>query len=166
MAEIIAIVYPDEHRAREVIESLKELQDKDAATFGSGRAVVKDADGKLKIESAGFRAAHGGRWWHKFFGAIVVPGFTQYEQIAPTPATFDEDTANYSLDKGFVEDLTREMQPGSSAVFLVVLQGDPVAIHKRLAEYGGSLLYTNLDDTTAQELQAELDKDQSGVNVP
>jgi len=162
MAEIIAIVYPDEHRAAEVIESLKELQAQNAATFGSGRAVVKDADGRLHIESAGFRAADGNRWWHKFFGAIVVPGFTQYEQVAPTTAAFDEDTANYSLDEGFVKETEREMQPGSSAVFLVALQGDAVALHKRLAEYGGSLLYTNLDDTTAQELQAELDKDTGG----
>ena len=77
MAEIIAIVYPDEGRAREVIDSLKALQAENAATFGSGRVVVKDADGKLNIESAGFRAADGNRWWHKFFGSIVVPGFTQ-----------------------------------------------------------------------------------------
>ena len=40
MAEIIAIVYPDEGRAREVIDSLKALQAENAATFGSGRVVV------------------------------------------------------------------------------------------------------------------------------
>ncbi|MFN8499577.1 MAG: DUF1269 domain-containing protein [Anaerolineae bacterium] len=165
MADVIAIVYPDEKRAAEVVESLKELQADHGATFGSGRAVVKDANGKVTLHSAGFRSAQKGRWWQKFIGGVVTPGFTEYQGWAPENATFDEETADYSLSESFVKDLAKEMQPGSSAVFIVVLQGNTAALHKRLAEYGGTLLYSNLGDAAAQELEAELEEEEGGAKA-
>ncbi|MFN8481792.1 MAG: DUF1269 domain-containing protein [Anaerolineae bacterium] len=164
MADVIAIVYPDEKRAGEVIESMQALQADHGATFGSGRAVVKDAQGKVTLQSAGFRAASKGRWWHKFIGGVVTPGFTEYQGWAPENATFDEETADYSLSESFIKDLAKEMQPGSSAVFLVVLQGNTAALHKRLADFGGTLLYSNLGDAAAAELEAELEEEEHGAS--
>ncbi|MFN8470824.1 MAG: DUF1269 domain-containing protein [Anaerolineae bacterium] len=165
MADVIAIVYPDEKRAGEVVESMRELQAAHGATFGSGRAVVKDASGKVTLQSAGFRTADKGRWWQKFIGGVVTPGFSEYQGWAPETAAFDQETADYSLDENFVKNLAKEMQPGSSAVFLVVLQGNTAALHKRLAEFGGTLLYSNLNDEAAQELEAELEEEEGGAHA-
>mgnify|MGYP000930297160 CR=1 FL=1 len=100
----------------------------------------------------------------KFIGGVVTPGFTEYQGWAPENATFDEETADYSLSESFVKDLAKEMQPGSSAVFIVVLQGNTAALHKRLAEYGGTLLYSNLGDAAAAELEAELEEEEHGAS--
>jgi len=64
--------------------------------------------------------------------------------------------AKSGIDKGF-QDQEREMiQPGTSALFLVVEKVTPDKAIDALSEYGGTVLKSSLSKKAEEELQREL----------
>lgn len=58
------------------------------------------------------------------------------------------------VDQQFVDDVKESLKPNSSALFLVVVQGDMDALRAALAPYGGQVLQTTLDQGLADQLRS------------
>lgn len=59
MSHLVAIAYPDERRAAEVMTAVKRLHDDGAIDLDDAVAVSKDGEGRVKLEGATSRTAAG-----------------------------------------------------------------------------------------------------------
>jgi uncharacterized membrane protein len=66
MTDLVAITYPDEHRAAEVVATLRRLQHEYLLDLEDSCVATKDAQGKIKLYQAGNLTADGvasGAFW-------------------------------------------------------------------------------------------------------
>jgi uncharacterized membrane protein len=52
MSDLVAIAYPDQRRAAEVLDAMKRLQEGGTLDLHDAVAVTKDAEGRIKVEGA------------------------------------------------------------------------------------------------------------------
>jgi uncharacterized membrane protein len=62
------------------------------------------------------------------------------------------------IEDKFIRDLSEQMRPNSSAIFLLVRSVSPEHVIPQIAVYGGKVLETSLDPELAAQLQAVLDQ--------
>ncbi len=65
-----------------------------------------------------------------------------------------------SIDKGFQDQVREMMQPGTSALFMIVEQMTTDKALDGLSKFGGSVLKTSLSEADQAELQEALHGDQ------
>jgi hypothetical protein len=79
--------------------------------------------------------------------ALGVPGAV----IGADDAATWKDT--YGISEDFVQQVSGMLQPGQSAVFVLVEAGDPEKVAERFRGYGGTVLRTTLSREKAEKLQ-------------
>ena len=57
------------------------------------------------------------------------------------------------IDKGFVEDVSEQLSPGSSAIFIIVQEDTPDNALETMKQYNGKLYYTSLPKETKAQLR-------------
>ncbi len=60
------------------------------------------------------------------------------------------------IDKAFQQEVRDYLEPGSSALFMVIEQATPDKAIAALEEYGGTVIKTSLSDEDTKQLQAAL----------
>ena len=160
MANLVAIVYPDETTAAKAMETLKQLQKEYLISLEDACFVIKDTQGKVHlhqlVSTAGSGAA-GGAFWGLLIGILFfvpVIGLAIGLGLGALMGKF----ADFGIDDKFIKELTAEMKPGNSALFIMFRQATADKVVPELAQYGGTILRTTLSNETEAKLQAELAK--------
>ena len=96
-----------------------------------------------------------GGFWGLLLGTLFVLPLAGWAVGAGVGARL-----GYLKDKGFGEDFQRQVrehvQPGTSALFLVIEQVDPDKALAALKQHGGTVIKTTLSDADAKKLQEAL----------
>lgn len=61
--------------------------------------------------------------------------------------------SNYGVDEDFAKQLAATMQPNSSAIFMLVRRATPDKAVPELAEFGGTIMQTNLPKEIEEKLR-------------
>ena len=158
MAELIAIGYPDETTAIQAEEEAQRL----AAGFGiqpdAIAAIVRNKDGKFKVTTnhhvVGDGASYGMLWGLLFGVLFFVPVFGM--AVGAGLGALMGKLEKSGIDKEFQKQVRSLLQPGTSALFLVVDKATPDKAVEALSKYGGAVLKSSLSREAEQELQDEL----------
>src|SRR5207249_5693150 len=150
--------YPDESTAAAAGDEAERLA-KDLIIEPDAIAViVRDQDGKFRVTTNHHAVAGGASWgmfWGLLFGMLFFVPFLGMAVGAGLGALMGKTTKS-AIDKDF-EDRVREMlQPGTSALFLVVEQVTPDKAVEALGRYGGTVLKSSLTREAEEQLQEEL----------
>jgi uncharacterized membrane protein len=165
MADLVAITYPDEHRAAEVVATLRRLQHEYLLDLEDSCVVTKDAQGKIKLHQAVNLTATGaasGAFWGSligllfFFplGGLAVAGGLA---IGAASGALSGALSDYGIDDTFIRSLSEQMPPGSSAIFMLVRKATTDKVAPELAKFGGKILYTSVSKEAKAQFQAMLD---------
>jgi uncharacterized membrane protein len=158
MSTLVAVVYPDEGTAAQVLDEMKKLQSEYLLDLDSAVYATKDPDGKVKVHGVerltGPEAAWGA-FWGMLFGLLFFVPFLGAAVGAGLGALFGHFT-KIGLDENFVKQLSDKMKPGSSAVFVLVRKATPDKVVPELSKFGGEVLQTNLPADAEQKLQEAL----------
>ncbi len=159
MKHLIAVAYPDEGRAAEVLATLQRLQRDDLIDLEHAVYVTKGRDGRVQlhqsISNAGAGAVSGG-----LLGLLV--GLLLFVPLAGVAAgaaagALGGKIADLGLEHAFIRRLSEQLQPGSSALFVLVRQAIPEEVLPAVSRYGGTVLDTPWPDEAEARLQAALD---------
>lgn len=154
---LVAIVYPDEFRAAEVLASLRRLQSEYLIDLADAVYVTREKkDGKIKLHQSVNLTAAGavsGAFWGTLVGMLFMMPFAGMAVGAATGALSGKLT-DYGIDDNFIKSLSEKVQPGSSAIFMLIRSVTMDKVEPELAKFGGDVLYTNL----SHDAQAELEK--------
>jgi len=63
---------------------------------------------------------------------------------------------DYGIDDRFIKDLSNQLKPGTSALFLYVMSATPDKVTERLQSYHPTLLHTSLSRDAEERLRAAI----------
>src|SRR3954449_10688153 len=122
MSDLIAIGYDDETTALEAEKEAQHLAEELIIQPDAIAAIVRGKDGKFKVTTNHHAVSGGavwGMWWGMLFGLlffIPIFGMAVGAGFGPLFGTLEKT----GVDKAFQEQVRDMLQPGTSALFLVV----------------------------------------------
>lgn len=158
MADLIAIGYPDETTAGQAEEEAQRLAADLIIQPDAIAAIVRTKDGKFRVTTnhhvVGAGASYGMLWGLLFGVLFFVPVFGM--AIGAGLGALMGKLEKSGIDKEFQKQVRDLLQPGTSALFLVVEKVTPDKAVDALSKYGGTVLKSSLTREAEQELQEEL----------
>jgi uncharacterized membrane protein len=160
MATLVAIGYPDQGTAEQARETVGRLEADLVIQADQVAAISRDAEGKYHVHTSHGGASAGvGAWWGGFwgflFGLLFFIPFAGLALGAGMGALFGH-LGEKGIDKAFQQQVRDYLQPGTSALFMVIEQVTPDKAIAALAQYGGTVIRTSLSEEDTRELQAAL----------
>jgi uncharacterized membrane protein len=158
MATLIAIGYPDEATAEQAAAQARRLA-QDLIIQPDAIAVIeRDAEGKYHTHTTQHAVGAGATWgmfWGMLFGLLFfVPVFGM--AIGAGMGAIMGKITKSSIDKAFQEQVRDMLQPGTSALFLMIEHATTDKALEAMSQYGGTVLKTSLSKEDEAELQQAL----------
>lgn len=154
MSVLIAILYPEEKVADEVLEAVEKLAHEGHIDIEDACAVVKDNQGKIHLHQENDLSLFGavaGLALGTFFGWFI------WLPYLGVPGAILGALAGRVSDRGindnYMKDLGKEMNPQTSALFVLLRSTSAEVALQQLAPYGGRIFHTSL--TKSEELDLE-----------
>jgi uncharacterized membrane protein len=167
MSDLIAIGYPDETTALKAEKTAQQLANELIIQPDAIAAIVRDQDGKFKVTTNHHLVGGGasyGMFWGLLFGLLFFVPFFGMAIGAGLGALMGK-LEKSGIDKQFQEQVRDMLQPGTSALFLVVEKVTPDKAVEALKKYGGTVLKSSLSKEAEEELQEELHGSKQPVAV-
>jgi uncharacterized membrane protein len=160
MATLVAIGYPDETTAEKARQTVQSLESELVIQADQVAAISRDKDGKYHVTTTHGGASTGGGavwggFWGMLFGLIFLVPFAGLAIGAGLGALFGH-LGESAIDKEFQEQVRDYVQPGTSALFLIIEQVTPDKATDALRQYGGTVIKTSLSDEDTKKLQDAL----------
>jgi uncharacterized membrane protein len=160
MATLVAIGYPDQGTAELARETVAKLEAELVIQADQVAAISRYPEGKYHVHtvhggaSAGGGAVWGG-FWGMLFGLLFFIPFAGLAIGAGMGALFGH-MGEKGIDKAFQQQVRDHLQPGTSALFMVIEQVTPDKATAALSQYGGTVIKTSLSDEDTKKLQEAL----------
>jgi uncharacterized membrane protein len=157
MNQLIVIAFDHFDDARAAMASLRALEREGRVRFEDTAIVERDPDGTAHVKNE----VSGTTETATVVGA-VIGGFVGF--LFPLAGIAIGAAAGAAvgaaLDRGvsseFVDEVKKTLQPGRSALFLVVKQADADATTAALRQFKGDIIQTNLDSEAEEALREAL----------
>jgi uncharacterized membrane protein len=146
-------------RAEQIRTKIAGLAERNSLILLDSAVVVRYRDGCVTLNGERFVPAINfrGRTLASFFAGLALgaPPLTG-AAVSALPGYTGSAAAEVGIDDGFIREVERLMQPGTSALFVLDREGDMPAILQGIRGLGGRVLKTNVDLNRAQLIQTTL----------
>jgi uncharacterized membrane protein len=158
MADLIAIGYPDQATADAAAAEAQRLARDLIIQPDAIAVIVRDEDGGYHVHTNHHAVGAGATWglfWGFLFGLLFfIPVFGM--AIGAGMGALMGKLAKTSIDRQFQDQVRDMLQPGTSALFLMLEKVTPDKAVEAMSKYGGTVLKTSLSKADEQELQEAL----------
>ncbi len=158
MPDLIAIGYDDTTTALSAMDEVHRLATDLVIQPDAVAAVVRSDDGKFRTITNQHEVGAGATWgmfWGFLFGILFfVPIFGM--ALGAAFGALGGKLAKDSIGKNFQEQVRAKMQPGTSALFMIVEQMTTDKALDGLSKFGGEVIKTSLSEQDEAEIQAHL----------
>jgi uncharacterized membrane protein len=158
MADLIAIGYPDEATAEAAADEARQLARDLIIEPDAIAVIVRDAKGDYHVHTHHHLVGRGATWgmfWGLLFGVLFfVPVFGL--AIGAGLGALMGKVTKSGIDAQFQDQVRGMLQPGTSALFLMVEKVTPDKAVEAMSKYGGTVLKTSLSKEGEKELQDAL----------
>ena len=161
MPNLMVITFEDPEQAHQVLDALREEEHHHQISLDDSAIVVKDKDGTVEVDNEVDRGIKIGVLGGGLLGLLIgflVGGPLVSLALGAIAGALGGDLANLGIDQRFINDVTKDLSPGSSALFLMVRDADPEATAAALEPYQGKIYYSYLPEETETQLRKILDK--------
>src|SRR5215475_974539 len=158
MSTLAVIGYNDIFKAEEVRLSLIKMQRDYLIDLEDAVVAVKDPAGKVKLHQAVNLTAAGamrGGFWGTLIGMIFLNPLLGLA-VGASAGAVSGALSDVGINDQFMKDLAATMQPGSSALFVLVRSATPDKVLEEIQGTGGTILQTSLSHDDEAKLQAAL----------
>jgi len=159
MSDLIVVGYNDEHQAEEVRLKLIKMQHEYLVDLEDAVVAVRDKEGKVKLHQIHNLTAAGaisGGFWGALIGLLFLSPILG-AAIGAGAGAIGGTLSDIGIDDNFMKELAGTLQPGSSALFVLVRKMTPDKVLPQLQGMGGRILRTSLSNEDEKKLQAALD---------
>lgn len=157
MSNIVVMTFDSVDEAAKVRQTLRDVQRGGHLNLDDAAVIAKDAAGKVQVHNE----VDTGVKWGALGGAILGPLLMFLFPLAGIAlgaaggalvgSAFDR-----GVDQKFVKDVKESLKPNSSALFVMVRDGDPTVALEALRPYKGTLYHTSLGPELEEELRRAL----------
>jgi uncharacterized membrane protein len=155
MSYLIVTTYNDPDKAEQVREAIRTQEHGGRISLDDSAVIVKDQEGKIHVTNQVDRGTKVGAAGGGFLGLLI--GSLLFPFAGLLIGAVGGAVVGHFMDKGvdqsFVKDVSNELTPGSSALFILVRDGDPGAVVSTLQYFQGKVYQTTLDSETEETLR-------------
>jgi uncharacterized membrane protein len=159
MSELIVIGYDNVFEAEEVRLKLLKMQRDYLIDLEDAVVAIKQPDGKVKLNQAIQLTALGavsGGFWGSLIGLLFLNPLLG-AAVGAGAGAISGALTDVGVNDDFMKELAATLQPGSSALFVLVRKITPDKALEELRGVGGKILQTSLSHDAEEKLQAALD---------
>lgn len=159
MSQLVAIAYDDEFKAEEVRLTLAKLQKEYLIELEDAAVVIKNDQGKVKLNQAVNLTAAGaasGSFWGLLIGTLFLCPIAGVA-VGAASGALSGAISDIGVDDDFMRELGESLPPGSSALFVLIRKATPDKVLEEIAPFGGKVLRTSLSKDDESQLQEVLD---------
>lgn len=163
MSDLIVISYKD-GAAYKALDMLENMQKMELIELADAAVAEKDAKGKVKIKQTlekqvtGASAVWGG-FWGLLIGLIFLAPLLGGLLGLLMGAIFGKAT-DVGIDNKFIKQVGASLQPGGSALFMLVVKATTDKVLPELASLGGEVYQTSLSNEDEAKLREALKDDE------
>jgi len=146
MSNLVVVSFKKEDEAQKALDEIEELQKEELIKVEDAATAIRQLDGKVKVKQASNLAgagALGGAFWGMLFGLLFFVPFLGMAVGAATGALFGK-AADYGINDDFIKRVSDSIQPGNSALFLLVSDAKIDKVVERLKPFNGEIIHTSL----------------------
>jgi uncharacterized membrane protein len=155
MSDLIVTIYDEPDRAMQVRESISRQERGGYISLDDSAVVVKDEQGKIHVRNQVDRGVKVGAVGGGLLGLLI--GGLLFPFAGLLIGAVGGAVVGHFMDKGvdqdFVRDVSQELKPGGSALFIIVRNQDPGQVIAVLQQYKGKVLQTTLDSQSEEALR-------------
>ena len=158
MADLIAIGYPDETTADAAADEARRLAQDLIIEPDAIAVIVRDKDGSYQVHTSHHPVGAGATWgmfWGFLFGLLFFIPVLGMAVGAGLGALMGKVTKT-GIDREFQDQVRGMLQPGTSALFLMLEKVTPDKATEAMSKYGGTVLKTSLSKEGEKDLQEAL----------
>ncbi|GGK41942.1 hypothetical protein GCM10010124_38460 [Pilimelia terevasa] len=158
MATLVAIGYTDEHTAALAAEEARRLAKDLIIEPDAIASIVRDREGKFHVTTSHHEVGEGSMWgmfWGFLFGMLFFVPFLGMAVGVGLGALMGKMSKGVT-DREFESRVQEMMEPGTSALFLVIERATPDKAVAQLSRFGGTVLTSSLSKEVEAELQQSL----------
>jgi uncharacterized membrane protein len=156
VSKLVAAIYPQEQRAVAVLASLQHEQIIAPLNLSDAVIVTRSKAGKVKLHRhVDQPGTVGYAFWQMLIGFLFFTpgvGLGGDSSTAMPWGTFSD----YGIDAKFVQELTAQLTPGCSALFVLIWHPSPDGAMAAVSKYGGTVVQTGLGEAADTRLRAAL----------
>ena len=158
MSSLVVISFDSPDEAEQVLKSLKGQTKYDNISFKDTALVSKDIDGKVHVKnevSHGTMTATGvGALLGLMLGGLLFP--VAGLLVGAGGGALIGRFMNLGVDGDFVKEVSESLQPGTSALFVLVHDANPAVVRAILQEHPGKVIQTTLSPEAEKSLKKAL----------
>lgn len=161
MSDLIAIAYKGDQTAFEALNELGQLQKQQLITLADAAVAVKDAKGRVKVKQTlenqvtGSSAIWGG-FWGLLIGLLFLAPIFWGIFGALLGGIFGRAT-DVGIDNKFIKEVGDSLDPGDSALFILVVEATSDKVLERMQKFGGDVIQTSLSHEDEEKLKKALE---------
>lgn len=155
MSELIVLGFKSENGAEEALKLVETLQKQELIAISDAATVVRMTDGKPKIKQAQNLVgvgALGGAFWGMLIGLIFWMPWLGLAIGAITGAISGK-FADIGIDDNFIKEVSTTVEPGQSALFMMVGRMTEDRVIAELQRLQPTVLRTNLSNEAETKLR-------------
>ena len=164
MSDLIAITYETEQAGRDAFNELSNLQKMKLLELEDAALAVKDQKGKVKVKQT-LENAHTGSAavWGGFWGLLIgllflAPIF--WGLMGALLGAIIGKTTDLGIDNKFIDQVGDSLDPGGSALFMLVVKATPDKVLAEMQKFGGDVYQTSLSQEDEDKLKQALGQSQ------
>jgi uncharacterized membrane protein len=166
MSDLVAIAFDTPEEADNVLTQLKRMQKEYLIEFADAVVAIRQPDGKVhmkqSIDMVGAGAASGGlggALWGTLVGLLFLnplAGFAIGGLVGAGTGALAGRLTDYGIDDKFIRSLADTLQPGNSALFVLIRKVQPERVLAEFKGFKGRVLRTSLSPEQEGRLRQAL----------
>jgi len=158
MAELVVLGFKDMTTADAAIAEIENLQREALLSIADWARVIRRPDGKVDIKQSSNTAAAGalgGTFWGLLFGLIFfvpIAGLV----IGGVMGGVMGALTDVGVDDKMIKELGQKIAPGTSALFVYVIEATGDKVAERMKQYQPEVLRTSLSHDAEEKLKQNL----------
>jgi len=167
MSDLIVVAFPGEDTADQVLNKLQALQKEHLIDLEDACVVVRDRNGKVHVKQAvnliGLEAASGGAFgalWGTLIGLLFLnplAGLLTGAAFGAGAGALSGMLSDYGIDDDFIRSLGDTLEPGTSALFVLVRRATLDKVLPEVRPFGGKVIRTSLSTEQEARLRRALE---------
>ena len=157
MSDLIVLAFKDETGAGQMLDKLADLQKMQIIALDDAAVVVRRQDGKVKVKQAQSlvgAGAMGGAFWGMLIGLLFWAPWLGLA-IGAASGAIAGHFSDIGIDDKFIKEVSSTIEPGHSALFLMVASSTPDKLAEELQGIDAAVLQTSLSKEDEAKLRAE-----------